>query len=492
MRRMCIRAVPFLLASAVLLAGACIRRPAPVAGPNPVAQTPSASLTLLPFERHQIIEGFGASLAWYQDRLVSNPPPGIYQTLFPDLGLDILRLRNRYQRMSKPEDDNLAQDVEILQKATAALGRRPKIMLSAWSPPASLKANGKEDCTGDRDCTLAKENGGFVYEKFADFWRDSLVHYAQLGIVPDWVSIENEPSFIPPSWEGCKFEATETSDYPGYDKALAAVHAKLASLPNPPKMLGPEVLGIHNGLLQKYVKAMNVDLVDGIAHHLYEKGSDNIWDWKDPGPDSFIGVMQAAAQVTDKPLFQTEFQTDEDHGYLGGFETAWLIHNSLVEEGVAAFLYWDLIWGDGGGLVSMERKGPRPRDQYYSLRHYARYTDPGDVRVGTKCDRPEVRASAFLSPAADRLTLIVLNTGKTPVEVRVDSGGFAVSSSAVYRTVYLSVASAAGSRSSPPTSETWTALGELPASHMVPLPGRSIATVVLQGRMPTQLRTQHE
>ncbi len=468
-----------------LLAGACIRRPVPVAGPGAVTQTASGSVTIFPSERHQTLEGFGASLAWHQDKLVPNSPPGIYQTLFPDLGLDILRLRNRYQRMIKPEDGNIAQDVEILQKATQALGHRPKVMLSAWSPPAALKANGKEDCTGDTDCTLAKENGRFVYEKFADFWRDSLVHYESLGIVPDWVSIENEPSFIPPSWEGCKFEASETNDYPGYDKALAAVHAKLVSLPHPPKMLGPEVLGIHNGLLQKFVKAMNVDLVAGIAHHLYEKGSDNIWDWKEPGPDSFLAPMQAAAQVTDKPLFQTEFQTDEDHGYLGGFETAWLIHNSLVEEGVVAFLYWDLIWRDGGGLVSMERQGPRLRDQYFSLRHYARYTDPGDVRVGTRSDKPEVRASAFLSPTGDRLTAIVLNTGKLAAEVRVDSGGFAVAGSAVYRTVYLSVPGAAvGSTKSPPTSETWTSLGELPASHAVLLPARSIATVVLQGRMP--------
>jgi glucuronoarabinoxylan endo-1,4-beta-xylanase len=485
MRRMRAKMMTALVASAgLLVAGACIRRPAPAAGPGPVTQT-AATLTLLPSERHQTLEGFGASLAWYQDRLVPNPPPGIYQMLFPDLGLDILRLRNRYQRTIKPEDGNIAQDVEILQKATRALGRRPKVMLSAWSPPASLKANGSEDCKGDSDCTLAKENGRFVYEKFADFWRDSLLHYESLGIVPDWVSIENEPSFIPPSWEGCKFEATETNDYPGYDKALAAVHARLASLPHPPKMLGPEVLGIHNGLLQKYVKAMNVDLVVGIAHHLYEKGSDNIWDWKEPGPDSFLDEMQAAAQVTDKPLFQTEFQTDDDHSYLGGFETAWLIHNSLVEEGVAAFLYWDLIWGDGGGLVSMERRGPHPRDQYYSLRHYARYTDPGDVRVGSKSDRPDVRASAFLAPSGDRLTAIVLNTGKTPADVRVDSSGFAATSSAVFRTVYLSVASpSTGPTHLPPSSETWTALGELPANHIVPLPARSIATVVLLGRMP--------
>jgi microcompartment protein CcmL/EutN len=33
------------------------------------------------------------------------------------------------------------------------------------------------------------------------------------------------------------------------------------------------------------------------------------------------------------------------------------------------------------------------------------------------------------------------------------------------------------------TSETWTSLGELPASHVVPLPARSVATVVLQGRL---------
>jgi len=40
-----------------------------------------------------------------------------------------------------------------------------------------------------------------------------------------------------------------------------------------------------------------------------------------------------------------------------------------------------------------------------------------------------------------------------------------------------------GSANLPPTSETWTSLGELPASHVVPLPARSVATVVLQGRL---------
>jgi glucuronoarabinoxylan endo-1,4-beta-xylanase len=461
----------------------CIRRAGPVQGSTQVVPILAATVTLVQAERHQTLEGFGASIAWYQSTIVPKSPPGVFQLLFPDLGLDILRFRNRYQRMTKPEDNNIAEDVEILQKATAALGHRPKILLSAWSPPASLKASGKEDCNGNKDCTLAKEGGQFAYEKFADWWRDSIVHYRSVGIAPDWVSLENEPSFIPPGWEGCKFEPTETADYPGYDKALAAFHAKIATLPNPPKILGPEVLGIHNRLLHNYVAAMNLDLVDGVAHHIYEKGSDGIWDWKDPGPDSFIDEMQAVAQLTSKPLFQTEFQTDEDRGYLGGFETAWLIHNSLVEEGVVAFLYWDLVWNEGGGMVSMGRNGPEPRDQYYSVRHYARYTDPGDVRVGAKADAPAIRASAFLSPAGDRLTAIVLNTGKEPADVRIDFGDFKVAKSEIYRTVYLP-----GLGDKPPTtkpkSDTWVALGGLPENHAIPMPARSVATVVLSARAP--------
>jgi glucuronoarabinoxylan endo-1,4-beta-xylanase len=458
----------------------CIRRntaPAAstVAGPAPADGAPpyAAVVTLIPGERHQTLEGFGAAVAWYQDKLVPNPPPGIYETLFPELGLDILRLRNRYQRKVKQEDNNIAQDVEIYRRATAALGHPPKLLMSSWSPPAPLKANNAEDCHGEDDCTLARVGGKFVYDKFAAYWHDSLAHYATLGIVPDWISIENEPSFIPPSWEGCKFDPTETAKFPGYGKALAAVHAAIATLPRAPKLLGPEVLGIHWKLMDQYVAAMNLDDVYGLAHHLYEMGPDKIWDWKDPGPDSYVDEMQSVAALGGgKPLFQTEFSTIDDGGQLGGFEIASLIHHSLVTEGVVAWLYWDLVWVPSSGLVSIDgSKTPHLRDQYFSLRHYARFTDPGDVRVGARSDVAKVRASAFVSPAGDRLTAVVVNAGAEPADVRVDLGGFPAAGSAVYRTVFR-----------PGKSETWKDLGALPESRVVPLPGRSIATVVLRAK----------
>jgi glucuronoarabinoxylan endo-1,4-beta-xylanase len=473
-----------LIASAVLAAGAviaaCIIRPAP---PAPPSQKMSAAASLPPYaavvtvnaaERHQTLVGFGASVAWYQNKLVPTPPDGAYQMLFPDLGIDILRLRNRHGRVVKRDDSNIAEDVEIYRRATAALGHPPKVLLSSWSPPATLKANKAEDCHNNADCTLAREGGKFVYDKLGAWWRDSLAAYRALGLDPDWISIENEPSFIPPSWEGCKFDPTETAEYPGYDKALEATHAAIAKLPKPPAMLGPEVLGIHWGLLEKYVKPMNLALVAGIDHHIYEKGPDNIWDYLDPGPDSFVDEMRAVAKMAEaagKPLFQTEFGTEDDGGTLGGFETALLIHHSLVEEGVVSFLWWDLYWVDDKGLVGIDKRPLTPRDQYYSVRHYARFTDPGDVRVGARSDAPDkIRASAFLSPGGDRLTLVVVNSGDQTADVRVDAGG-AAGPSAVYRTVFRP----------PRSSERWKEMGALPANGVVQIPGRAVATVVWTG-----------
>ncbi len=451
----------------------CIRRsetriPATAAADHD-ANAISASVQITPGERHQTLEGFGASLAWHLEKVTGNPPAGIYDLIFPELGLDILRFRNRYQR-SKPDDGNLSQEVEILRRATQALGHAPKIMLSSWSPPAALKADHREECNNNLDCTLARENGEFVYDKFAVYWIDSLRHYATLGIVPDYITLENELSFIPPSWEGCKFDPTESAQYPGFDRALRAVRARIPELPHRPRLLAPEVLGIHWGLLQKYLDHMDMSLVDGVAHHLYERGPDNIWDWRNPGPDSFIDEMQAAAASTNKPLYQTEFQTDEDRGIDGGFETAWLIHNSLVEEGVVAFLYWDLIWTGRGGLVSVNDGNYHPRDQYYALKHYARFTDPGFVRVGARSDRPSIRASAYQSPAGDQITVVVLNTGAAPASVRIDTGGFAFARSAAYVTAFH-----------PGSSRAWQDAGAAGAAgngRAVTLPPRSIATAV--------------
>lgn len=460
-------AVPGLVALAMT---ACIKREPGARGADDADAGPAvpATVRLEPKTRFQTLEGFGASVGWHLDRITGETPEGLYELLFPELGLDILRFRNRYGR-SKRDDAYLQHEVEILARATKALGRAPRLLMSSWSPPASLKATRKEDCTGNSDCTLAREGGSFVYEKFAQYWYDSLVHYDSLGIRPEWVSIQNEPSFSPPSWEGCQFAPSETSEHPGYDRALKVTVEKLRTLPNPPKILGPEVLGIHWNRPQNFMATLDPALLDGMAHHLYERGNDTMWDWRSPGPDSFIDEMQAVRALTDKPIFMTEFNTDEDRGTDGGFETAWLVHNSLVEESVVAWLYWDLIWTGRKGLVGMSGKKPLVRDHYYALKHYARYTDPGDVRVEATSSTRDVRATAFLSPESDRLTVVLLNTGKKARSVSLDRGGFRAPGATVFRTRFRP----------PRPAEAWKEVPVAEGALEVSLPPRSVATVVL-------------
>jgi glucuronoarabinoxylan endo-1,4-beta-xylanase len=425
------------------------------------------TVTVTPATTYQTLEGFGAAVAWYQSNLVAHAKKAeIYKLAFADMGLDILRFRNVYQRSTG--SFSITAEKEILDQATASLGRRPKVLLTSWSPPAALKANGTEGCVGEAACTLKKTNGQFVYADFATYWSDSITSYRTGGVDPDFISIQNEPDYIPSTWEGCKFEAAETASFPGYGKALSQVVTKIATLSNPPKVIGPETLGVHYGKVTTYMAQITKSQLYAAAHHLYEMGNDGVWDWRTPGPDSYIAPMQnAAAASTGLPIFQTEFQTDADNGTDGGFETAWLIHNSLVEEGVSAWLYWDLVW-DNSGLIALNGSSYTVRDQYYSMRHYARYTDPGYVRVGASSSNANIRVSAFRSADESKLTLVVLNVGTTEEKLGFDYGSYTPVSSEVYRTTYR-----------PGSSEQWAVLPRVDTGGLLTLPSRSVATVAL-------------
>lgn len=428
----------------------------------------------------QRLEGFGASVAWYQSALPEHPrKQELYEHLFADLGLDILRFRNVYGR----EGSEIEAEAEIVEQATKSLGHPPRVLLTSWSPPVELKANEEarreakatndgihlEDCQGEATCTLKRLDGDFVYDQFAQYWLDSVRYYEGEGIPVTYVSMQNEPDYTPNGWEGCRFAPTEDGDQAGYAEALAVVHRKLAELDEPPKLLGPETLGVHGGRVERYLGELDRDHLYGVAHHLYEQGGDGVWDWSDPGPDSYTGSLARISESAGElPVFQTEFGTDDDEFVRGGFETAWLIHNALAGGNASAFLYWELFW-PGKGLIALgQGEEYTLRDQYYSLRHFARFTDPGDRRVGVGSRLSQVLVSAYLSRSGDRLTVVALNVSGAPAEVTVNLGSWASRQAEAYRTVY-----------DPGASQTWIELDEDLGSRWS-LPPRSVMTLVLR------------
>lgn len=400
---------------------------------------------------HQTLVGFGAAVA-YQPFLLAGRTDDIYQVLFVDSGLDILRIGNWYQNQTSTNATpstaftDFAQ-VQIVQKATAARGGiPPKILMSAWSPPSYLKSNGmtRPPYNGDPGAadavgTLTKVDGAYAYSDYADWWVRSLQAYAAQGVVPDYISIQNEPDYFNKGWETCLWGPTEGARLEGiatadYGRALDAVYGALAasSLTSRPIMIGPETTGFGNNVVQKYLAGVNLAELGGIAHHMYGSTEDN------PNPDWFDGSMNGLAKTaaaTGLPTFMTEYSPNSPTL----FETAWLMNNALTVENVSAYIYWELIWSatPPTGLVTIASPAPGAsytvNDTYYALEHFGRWTDPGWVRVDATSSLSAVRASAFLSPDGGRLTLVLLNTGAKDHMVAVSTGNAGFGSLAIYR-----------------------------------------------------------
>ncbi|MHB8061889.1 MAG: dockerin type I domain-containing protein [Ruminiclostridium sp.] len=411
---------------------------------------------------YQTLEGFGAAIAWYDGWVTSHPnKTELYKVMFADSGLDILRLRNQYQH----SQDDSSIDAEIF-KAGKQLNPSLKLLLCSWSPPSDLKRNGTMN-----GGTLAKDSNGFVYSKFADYWYNSLTAYAAKGLVPDYISIQNEPDYENTGWETCIFKPTEDSNYPSYGKALDAVYSRINSLSNKPKILAAEAAGIDSNLVQNYANAMDLSKVYGIAHHLYNGGDAN-------NPDSFNSIFRSiAAAYPNKPRFQTEY----DYGT--AFTTAQLINNSFVEEGVSGYFFWDLIWtNDQRPLIHLDDpnnqsgwsnpKGYSITDFYYTIQHYAKFTDPGYKRVEASCASSDIKITAFASPDSKKLTMILINKGSSESTINLNLNGYSANSSAVYRTV---------------GNEKFASKGSL-SGNSVTLPAQSVVTVALDGSSGSEIK----
>jgi glucuronoarabinoxylan endo-1,4-beta-xylanase len=429
---------------------------------------------------HQTLAGFGAAVA-YQPYLLSGraADDDIWRVLFVDSGLDILRLGNWYQ--NKPSTNTSSttpfgdsDQAQIVQKAIAVRGGLPPtILMSAWSPPSYLKSNGMTRPAYGAGATatpgtLIQRNGAYAYADYADWWVRSLQAYAVQGVVPDYISIQNEPDFYTRGWETCLWGTAEDAMMEGiatagYGEAVDAVYNAIAAsdLASRPVMVGPETTGFRENIVQKYLPGLNPAQLGAVAHHLYGTTEDN------PNPDWFNTPMRdiaAAASALGLPTFMTEYSPNVPTM----FDTAWLINNALTVEGVSAYIWWELIWSPSPptGLVTISNSSPSSpyaiNDTYYALKHFARWTDPGWVRVEATSSLAAVRTSAFVSPDGRSLTLVMLNTGGMDHMVAVNPGAFSFGTFAIYRT------SGASERSANVAPES---------DGSILLPSRAIATV---------------
>lgn len=399
-----------------------------------------ASITVQKDNPEQQVVGFGAGAVYYQEwvtALGESTREAFYDTAFTGLNLTLLRMGNWVQDLSEGVSND---DVAIVKAAKDRQGDKLKIEMSSWSAPANLKPSNSLEgsaAAGDKSkATLKPSNtdpyGKYVYSDFASWWKQSYLAYRAAGIPIDYISLQNEPDMFA-DYHETLFDPTESGSVAGYAQALNAVYDSLKSIANPPKILGPEPLGIGYDNFQKYMNVLDGNKLDGYAYHLYHAGNghDNSLENYN-NPENFRspmdGIMTKYLSST-KPIIMTEFCSMEENGkeeYMTGL--AHIIQVGFTSGGIAGYIAWELFWGEGKGpLIGVCTKGwgSCSEDQivispeYHALRHYSKFVNPGWYVVpAIVSDAADLYAVAFRDAyGRDSVTVVVVNEGSSAVSL---------------------------------------------------------------------------
>jgi glucuronoarabinoxylan endo-1,4-beta-xylanase len=397
-----------------------------------LAQTgPYTDITMSTTESYQTVTGFGASLAYYENWLTAHPKKAeIYDVVFKELSLDILRVRNAYGY----DNTMITRVKEFYQAAQKSLGRPIDIMVTSWGPPGYLKSNNDRNNGGTLKYSVSGGKVNFQYGEFARWWNQSLDNYNANGIYPTYISIQNEPDWKA-SYESCLLKPSETINatdtIAGYNKALDAVYDTLMKRSVKPKLLGPECIGIGYNAVENYVNALSLSKLYGIAHHLYH-GADET----DPLISTdFTKVGNFKPAV---PHFQTEYSRGD------WFPMAGMIYKTFNDENGVAYFFWDLIW-DNGGLVDVDfpwdvsrwsnPQGYTRTKHFFVFKQFSAWIHPGWKRVKVTTPSIMVKSIAFLSTNKDSATVVAINTSATTsYGIHVTVPGYTVKEATVTRT----------------------------------------------------------
>ena len=404
-------------------------------------QNSSGTATIDSTKTFQTIEGMGGATAFYQTWLRDHPyKQEIYTNVFAGLNLSMLRLGDWYRYQTPIAGFDTAA-TDIVSNANRLLGHPVQVYMSSWAPPGFLKSNGQVGNGG----TLLFTNGSFAYTNFAQYWYDSINAYKSNGVSLTWISIQNEPDWAA-SYDSCVFHPNEDTvngtNYASYSKALDAVFQKLSTLPSPPKILGPEVVGIGFNDVQNYAAPMHAASFYGVNHHMYGGSTDG-------SPDGYRSNLQALTNVFPaKPKFMTEF------GYTNFMDTACLMHDCFVLENAVGFNFWSLVWPVSGGLINQENPyaarstwtnaPPGTPTQshgwwyapgYWAMKHFSYYIQPGFKRVSATNNDANVRLTGWVSPDNSRLVLVLINTNQSSSSsMSFNVGAFNGGQTSVYQT----------------------------------------------------------
>jgi glucosylceramidase len=397
---------------------------------------PSNPIYMDETEVYQPIEGFGASTtdtAMYNlYEIAKVKQPAQFTQAVSDLftrqgnGIGLSFLRNPMgasdlARTVYSFDDNqgvadptlasfsIAHDqVDIIPflKLAKLANPRLKIMGNPWSPPGWMKTSGSM-IGGSLLATPTT-----VYDSFANYFVKYIQAYQSAGITIDYISLQNEPLFVPPSYPGMCMPATSAStDCASSTDQQTALFTHVLPALTAASLTTKVLVYDHNWDRGDYPQNVllanqaNLSQIAGVAWHGY---------------GGTPGVMTPIHN-----MFPTIGQYETEHsGFVTNSDQASLDFPEIIQNmrnWARAFVKWSLSVDENQGphtggcgtcspiaLVNSTTGNITYSIEYYTLGHFSKYVLSGANRVYSSNAQGIVTA-AFVNPALDKV-LVAYNT----------------------------------------------------------------------------------
>jgi glucosylceramidase len=298
-------------------------------------------------------------------------------------------------------------DIIPLLRAARLINPQLKIMATPWSPPGWMKSTGS--MIGG---SLVSGN----YASFAKYCVRYLQAYADAGVPVDYLSVQNEPLYVP-------------SDYPGMSMAaadqLTILRDHLLPALAASQITTKALIYDHNWDTPSYPTTVLTDptlaasaQIGGIAWHWYggTPGAMSLLHNQYPNRNNYVTEASGGTWISD------EVKTD--------FET---IVQSM-RNWSSSFVKWGLALDEnrgphtGGcgtctGLITVNQSSGAVsyNIDYYTLGHFSKFVLPAGVRVYSS-NAPGIVSAAFANPDGTE-ALVVYNDSSSSRAFQVTSRG---------------------------------------------------------------------
>jgi O-glycosyl hydrolase len=403
--------------------------------PTPTSIPVDGEIRIKPLDKRQIIEGFGASGAWWAQDVggwEDGSREQIVKLLFDQqegIGLSIYRYNiGGGDGESIPDNWRRAETFEVAQgeydwsrdanavwvlKAAQQAGVE-KFVAFANSPPARMTYSGRTNADPDQISNLPPE----MYPQFAQYLVDVVRHLQEdEGIPIGWLSPINEPQWdwlMQNGQEGCHYEP---------DEAAAMTKELIKAIKE--NDLDVKISVFESGEWKNstdYIDKLLGDpevatYLDHLAIHSY---------WSDiPDKERLIRYMDK--NYPELPIEMTEW-TEMEQGRDIRMDSALMLANTIYQDltigRVISWQYWIAVskynFHDGLLYVALNDHEITETKRLWAMGNFSRFVRPGYQLIGIESSLPALKTTAFQSADASKFVIVFINNGEESVTVSLN------------------------------------------------------------------------